>query len=103
VTALVATFTTTGSSVKVGSTVQVSGMTANNFSSPLTYTVTAADGTNAIYIATVAVGVWQTVGMAGFSAGKARYTSLAIDSTGSPYVAYGDDGNSGKATVMRMN
>ena len=35
VTALVATFTTTGTSVKVGSTVQVNGTTANNFTSPV--------------------------------------------------------------------
>lgn len=37
-TALVATFTTTGASVKVGSTVQTSGTTANNFTNPVTYT-----------------------------------------------------------------
>ena len=43
VTALVATFTTTGSSVKVGSTVQISGTTGNNFTAPVDYTVTAAD------------------------------------------------------------
>ena len=40
VTALVATFTTTGASVKVGSTVQVSGTTANDFTYPVVYTVT---------------------------------------------------------------
>ncbi len=38
VTALVATFTTTGASVKVGSTVQVSGTTANDFNHPIIYT-----------------------------------------------------------------
>ena len=42
VSALVATFTTTGASVKVGSMPQVSGTTANDFTSPVTYTVTAA-------------------------------------------------------------
>ncbi len=55
VTALVATFTTTGASVKVSSTIQVSGTTANNFTSPVVCTVTAADGTTATYTVTVTV------------------------------------------------
>jgi len=55
VTALVATFATTGASVEVGVTVQVSGTTANNFTSPVAYTVTAADSTTAIYTVTVTV------------------------------------------------
>jgi hypothetical protein len=46
VTALVATFTLSpGATVKVGETSQVSGTTANDFTSPVTYTVTAQDGT----------------------------------------------------------
>jgi hypothetical protein len=44
-TSLVATFTATGTSVAVGNTVQKSGVTANNFTSPVIYVVTAADGT----------------------------------------------------------
>jgi hypothetical protein len=55
VTALVATFATTGASVKVGSTVQVSGTTANNFTSPVTYVVTAADSSTQSYTVTVTV------------------------------------------------
>lgn len=55
VTDLVATFTTTGSSVKVGTTLQVSATTANNFTSPVTYTVTASDASTADYIVTVTV------------------------------------------------
>ena len=54
-TALVATFTTTGASVKVGTTVQTSGTTPNNFTSPVTYTVTSADSTTANYVVTVTV------------------------------------------------
>jgi len=42
--ALVASFTSTGAVVKVGNTVQVSGITANNFNSPVVYSVTAEDG-----------------------------------------------------------
>jgi hypothetical protein len=53
VTALVATFTTTGASVKVGITVQTSDVTANNFTSPVTYTVTAADASTQDYVVTV--------------------------------------------------
>ena len=55
VTSLVATFTTTGASVKVGSTVQINGTTANNFTSPVTYTVTAADASTQDYTVTVTV------------------------------------------------
>jgi hypothetical protein len=55
VSALVASFLTTGSSVRVGSTLQQSGATANNFSNPVIYTVTAADGSTANYTATVTV------------------------------------------------
>ena len=58
VSALVATFTSSSlSNVKVGSTVQVSGTTANNFSSPVTYIVTAEDGTTKTYTVTVTVDV----------------------------------------------
>jgi len=65
VTALVATFTTTGTSVKVGSNVQISGTTANNFTSPVTYTVTAADATTQNYTVTVPVAASGTYSMSG--------------------------------------
>jgi len=54
-TALVATFRTTGKKVEVGGTVQVSGITANSFAGPVVYTVTAIDGTTATYTVTVTV------------------------------------------------
>ena len=64
VTALVASFTTSGVSVKVGTTTQVSGTTPNNFTNPVTYTVTAADATTQAYVVTVsragAVLTWPT-------------------------------------------
>jgi hypothetical protein len=47
-------------------------------------------------------GSWQTVGTAGFTAGRANDVSLALDSIGIPYVAYQDEANSYKATVMRF-
>ena len=53
--ALVAAFTTTGVRVEVGSVLQVSGASANDFSSPVTYTVKAEDGSSADYAVSVAV------------------------------------------------
>jgi hypothetical protein len=55
--ALVATFTTTGAAVAVARTPQVSGTTANDFSRPVTYRVTAADGTGQDYLVTVGIRV----------------------------------------------
>jgi len=46
---------------------------------------------------------WVTVGSPRFTAGDAWSTSLAIDTTGTPYLAYEDFGNSKKATVMKFN
>ena len=56
-TALIALFTSTGASVNVGGAAQTSGTTANNFTNPVRYTVTAANGTTAIYTVTVAVAI----------------------------------------------
>ncbi len=55
VTKLLATFATTGASVAVGGVAQVSGATSNNFTSPVSYVVTAADGTMQTYAVTVAI------------------------------------------------
>jgi hypothetical protein len=53
VTALVAAFTTTGVIVSIGSTVQVSGVTANDFTDAVVYIVKASDGTTSSYTVTV--------------------------------------------------
>ncbi len=55
VTALIATYTTTGTTVMVGATVQTSGTTPNNFTGPVIYTVTGADGLTATYTVNVTV------------------------------------------------
>ena len=57
VTALVATFAlSAGASAKVGTTAQVSGTTANDFTDPVDYIVTAEDGTHSTtYTVTVTV------------------------------------------------
>ena len=56
VTALVATFTlSTGATAKIGATAQVSGTTANNFSTPKVYTVTSEHGEQKSWTVTVTV------------------------------------------------
>ena len=45
----------------------------------------------------------MVVGAAGFSAGEVEYTSLAIDSSGTPYLAFVDVANGNKATVMKYS
>ena len=53
-TSLVATFTVSpGATVKVGDVAQVSGTTANDFSSPVTYVVTGDNGESMNYVVTV--------------------------------------------------
>ena len=93
VSALVATFTTTGASVKVGSTLQINGTTANNFTTPVTYRVTAADSTTQDYTVTVtAVTFVTTWGSSGTGNGQfANLTGVGLDASGNVYVA--DSGN----------
>lgn len=55
VTALVPVFDHDGLSAKVGSTVQYSGETANDFTSPVVYRITAEDGTYTDYTVTVTI------------------------------------------------
>ena len=55
VTALTAAFATTGTSVTIGGTPQVSGQTPNDFTHPVAYTVHAEDGSTVTYTATVTV------------------------------------------------
>jgi hypothetical protein len=82
VTALVATFTTTGASVAIGTTAQVSGTTANDFTSPLTYTVTAADASTKAYTVTVTVALNPAKDITAFSFLMAKNTGLTADVTG---------------------
>jgi len=64
VTALKPTFTLSeGASAKVGNILQTSGITANDFSGPVTYTVTAADQTSQTW--TVKAKQWARVPVSG--------------------------------------
>jgi hypothetical protein len=53
ITSMVAIFESTGASVNVAGVEQVSGVTRNNFVTPLEYAVTAEDGSSAIYTVSV--------------------------------------------------
>lgn len=55
IASLIAKFSIGGISAKVGNTVQISGVTSNNFSSPVEYEVTAANGSTSIYTVSVIV------------------------------------------------
>lgn len=67
VTALVATFTTTGAGVTVAAVPQTSGTTANNFTSTVAYLVTAADGTTETYNVTVTVALSSAKAITAYS------------------------------------
>lgn len=85
VTSQVATFATNGTAVKVGTVAQVSGTTANNFTTPVSYTVTASDNTTATYTVTViiapntakAITAYSFVGLSG-AAGVINETAKTI-------------------------
>ena len=63
---------------------------AGNVSTEVDVVITLTDVANS----------WQTVGEANFSAGKAHNISMAIND-GIPYVAYRDEENGNKTTVMK--
>ena len=46
---------------------------------------------------------WITLGTSGFSVGIADYTSMAIDTGGTPYIVYSDEGIGQKASVMKYS
>ncbi len=66
-TGLVAKFSTTGASVKIGQITQISGVNINNFTNPLTYTVIAADGSMASYTVTVTLAANSAKAITSFS------------------------------------
>ena len=85
-TALIATFTTTGTSVKVGTAVQTSAVTANNFTTPVAYIVTAGDASTATYTVTVnvasnsdkAITAYSILGVAGTINETAKTISVTV-------------------------
>ncbi len=96
-TNLIATFTTTGTGVKIGSVVQTSTATLNNFTTAATYTVVAADGSTANYIVTVVTNVPNLGGSARF-AGFGGNATLTSDGLGT--VINGDIGVNAASTKI---
>ena len=89
VTALVATFTTTGTSVAVGGSAQISGTTANDFTSPVTYTVMAADSSTSNYTITVAVAANTAKAITAFSLNGVTGTINETNKTVAVTMPYG--------------
>ncbi|HRX77346.1 MAG TPA: hypothetical protein P5342_07770, partial [Candidatus Cloacimonadota bacterium] len=52
-TNLVASFTAPGATVKIGSTTQTSGSTANNYTDPISYTLSSIDGSTTDYTVSI--------------------------------------------------
>ncbi len=79
---LIATFSTSGTVVKVGSTSQSCSVTANNFNSPVPYTVTAEDGSTKTYTVTVSNSASSSKDITAFSilgiSGTISGTSIAV-------------------------
>ena len=104
ISALAATFATTGASVKVGGTAQMSGSTANDFTSPVTYRVTAGDGSTQDYVVTVTVAPVLAAGDSAFG-GRVAYVLVSGDPGYSPSVQHGlieavaDQGTAAWSTV----
>ncbi len=115
VTQLVATFTTTGTSVTVGSTPQISGTTPNDFTNPVVYTVTGVDASTQNYTVTVTVSPLSssldtTFGTSGMvttpiGSGNAVAHALGIQSFDSRIVVAGSSNNSSNDdfTIVRYN
>jgi hypothetical protein len=82
VTGLKAIFQTTGQKVTVGATTQVSGVTSNDFSLPVIYTVSAANGTAQNYTVTVTAAASSDKAITAFSingvTGQINGTSIAV-------------------------
>ncbi|MBI5889249.1 MAG: hypothetical protein HZB47_01050 [Nitrosomonadales bacterium] len=79
ISSLIADFTTTGMVVKVGGATQITGVTANDFTSQISYIVSAEDGSNVTY--TVTVTMMATIG--GAVSGLASGASLVLQNNGS--------------------
>ncbi|MBN1649248.1 MAG: BspA family leucine-rich repeat surface protein [Spirochaetales bacterium] len=98
ISALVATFTTTGKSVYVNSIEQISSVTANDFTDPVIYTVIAEDGSTADYTVSITFLPDTANELTGFLFGTAEnpqlFTDVTADLSGNPVTAtvpYGTD------------
>jgi hypothetical protein len=88
---LVATFETSGVAVLVGANAQVSGTTANDFGSPVTYIVKAADGTTKNYVVTVTIGKNSAASLLSFGLQSPMATGSISDNAISVSIPSGTD------------
>ena len=79
--ALVATFQTTGMHVQIGGVEQHSSETANDFSSPVTYTVIAGNGNAHAYTVTVTLAASGSKDLTAFAFLDATNSALSADVT----------------------
>jgi hypothetical protein len=87
--ALVATFSTTGASVWVAGKGQASGATANDFRSPVSYAVRAADGSEKEYAVAVTVAANPAKDITGFSFASPTATGVIVGTSIAVAVPYG--------------
>ena len=91
--AVIARFTTTGASVHVGKATQTSGETANDFTNPVTYTVTAANGSTRDYVVTVSKNATLPAPTFSPAGGVVKSgTPITISCPGADIIAYTTDG-----------
>jgi len=91
---LVATFSITGASVSVGSTVQSSNVTANNFNNPVTYTVKAADNSIKSYVVTVTRDNVKWARTVTGGSNSSSFSSVVVDTSGNVYAVGSISGTS---------
>ncbi|PZF74926.1 T9SS type A sorting domain-containing protein [Taibaiella soli] len=68
----------------------------------LVYTSSTAEG-NKLKVKKYENGIWSAVGADNFTAGAAKYVSIAVTPDGTPYVAYSDASIGNKTTVMKYD
>ena len=105
-TALVATFATTGQTVRIGSTTQTSGVTENNFTGQVTYTVVAQDSTVKNYTVTVNEAAASTGAIIADHLAAAAFTSIPTNAITNAktnlHIAYGHTSH-GSQLITGMN
>ncbi|HOI90027.1 MAG TPA: Ig-like domain-containing protein, partial [Candidatus Rifleibacterium sp.] len=83
--------------VKAGATVQTSGTTANDFTSPVTYTVVAEDGSSKDYTVTVSIAANTAKDITAFSFASPAVTASISGTAITASVPFGTDRNGLKA------
>ena len=104
VAALKASFTTTGKEVSVGEAVQESGVTENDFAGPLTYRVTAEDGTTRDYLVHAAYWKHPSDTDDGISPDEfATEPQVAMDGSGNAVIVWRQNNNDSHFTHIFMS